>query len=192
MVKLLQITPIKIFREEERRNVESSIVVESLVFERIKLYGRDEEWNKIDEIFEARARKQAKENINTIIMPVHCDESHWVLVLIKIEDTEIKVYDSNQCEESKDIEHAMPMLKKYCENSKWINLDKGKEFEIRTDIQCPQQKNSFDCGVYVCYFMYHLYRSSLLQSKIPSDSKAKRRTLKKALLEADLDLLRTA
>ena len=69
----------------------------------------------------------------------------------------------------------------------------GKEevkFEIDTDAKCSKQPNSYDCGIYLCIFMFYAYQGFRIPIKITSESKVKRRYLKKALVEADITLLK--
>eukprot|EP00924_Labyrinthula_sp_SR-Ha-C_P003326 augustus_masked-scaffold_15-processed-gene-6.49-mRNA-1 protein AED:0.24 eAED:0.25 QI:0/-1/0/1/-1/1/1/0/463 len=91
-----------------------------------------------------------------VFIPVNVHNTHWTLVVVDIENKNISYYDSmgSQGEFAVDLiarylqDESMDKLNKQLELSSWTLGAKGKSI--------PQQRNGFDCGVFVCIFSYYL------------------------------------
>ena len=105
--------------------------------------------------------------------------SHWSLILYDREIGEFRHYDSaNGSNEG--------AARRLCSQvSKSLGLDKNVLF---TNMMCPQQKNSYDCGVYVICFVEILSQIHMLQNSdtlidsVSAVSVAKKRTNIKDLI----------
>ena len=111
-----------------------------------------------------------------IFIPVHVTENHWVLVVVNVKDRLITYLDSltstpkvksdiieeiwsffAQCAEDRDL------------NEKSINYHVG-EWRVDENTESPQQRNTIDCGVFLCANMFYLsydFSPNFTQENIP-------------------------
>jgi hypothetical protein len=102
-----------------------------------------------------------------LLIPVHIT-SHWVLININFESSEIGYFDSLS-----GIDFCSSLILQFLIKEhlwkKGTELDVGK-WKI-VPHQVPQQKNSFDCGVYICLFAHCIANKAKIagfeQSNIP-------------------------
>ena len=218
MVKLLYITPPHLISSENRRYVESSLIVYSYTYNQIQKRINAGMIQEVDNIFIKMIEKYRKKMpMSSIIFPI-CSDYHWYLVIIRLDKKEIKVYDSYK-EGKHDLSKTINVLNEYIKNSLWIReqineldspfnsflLDNGIRWELISKnkdknsllttekldfkvvyVECPQQKNEYDWGVYLCFFLLYWYQG-LTPPEIQSDTKSKRKALKRCILYADID-----
>jgi len=95
-----------------------------------------------------------------LFIPVHIDD-HWCLVYVNFEKKSIGYYDSLRGRNFK----CLKLILKYLMME---HADKkGEEFHpsgwlLMNVKNCPQQLNSWDCGVFVCMFAEYLSRDAQL------------------------------
>lgn len=82
-----------------------------------------------------------------ILIPIHKD-NHWRLISIEPQHKIINYYDSLSLPGQDILDNIFEYLKTDCENKLNIQLDKS-EWDLRT-INVPQQKNTYDCGPFMC------------------------------------------
>ena len=110
-----------------------------------------------------------------ILQPVNISNSHWLLMEIDVLNNKISVYDSfekytNKDEQLKIINKIVNFIKIYKETlndskiktrheSHYEEINHIKEEEIEWEyenIDCPQQNNCYDCGVFTLKFLEEL------------------------------------
>lgn len=89
--------------------------------------------------------------LDILIVPVH-SEVHWFLATIDIRNKAISYYDSLNGTYEECIETMKTIVATY--------IDKTNMYSIYIDKEIPQQKNGYDCGVFLCVFAEYLSRYS--------------------------------
>lgn len=97
--------------------------------------------------------KRAKRDISKldlIICPINVHGTHWVLGVINIKERKIIYMDSLANSKNSFSKRALEHLKEYIqgESEKQGFPQIGKDYELIHDVNCPQQRNGFDCGVF--------------------------------------------
>jgi len=109
--------------------------------------------------------KMAFETSELIYFPCNLDNTHWILIILSLKKKEVYAFDSSSMgngERPREI--ADTYLIPFCKNvlrRKFGNTTNLPTFDINLeegewkyyDINCPQQLNGYDCGVFVCMFM---------------------------------------
>ena len=86
---------------------------------------------------------------NHVFIPINFKNLHWALVVISMTSREIKYLDSV----SKDGMEIMVNLNRWLVYESMAKRKTGlSPFKLR-NISCPQQDNSYDCGVFVLSFI---------------------------------------
>lgn len=115
-------------------------------------YDRVSRWTKKVDIF-------SKEQL---FIPVHVEErNHWCLISVNIKHKSIHYYDSLRRRKTNSLHIILEYLKKEYYNKKKIHLD-ANLWRLTNEVNCPQQTNGWDCGVFVLMFAEHLARGSPL------------------------------
>jgi len=103
-------------------------------------------------------RRTLKKNIfacEKIALPVCVDGFHWILITADFIEQRICVHDSLSIGAMK---YAEALLRYFREESiaktgcSLNELTDGREWSV-VSASCPQQDNSFDCGVFTCIFL---------------------------------------
>jgi hypothetical protein len=204
-VRLIQQTPLQYYPTETHEFIQHTMILNSYVFPKMHLYYRDWKWNSIDSILDSRKVKlKITKPIRHIVFPVFWDDSHWLVFRISLDKKQLQVYDSYN-DGLHDIKDEIKVVKEYWENSLWIrqqirnfHLENDPSFSLGEElsttaltfevnqVECTQQKNSFDWGIYAWAFMYFLVQREKIPCRITSNSRVKRKLLKKAITEADV------
>lgn len=105
-------------------------------------------------------------NLDLLLIPIHVNSSHWIMAAIRIAKETIELYDS--VEGSYEL-HQYGILSALAvsmiESSK-----RHDSFWRFSSVQCPQQANFIDCGVFALTVAEHLSRNvelSFNQSDMP-------------------------
>lgn len=99
-----------------------------------------------------RALICAGSNARLLFVPCHSGGNHWTLFVVDKKARQVVHYDSlrPQNGSSKAFAHH---------KSAWERImcleDSSNTWVVREDA-CPRQENSYDCGIFVCYFMAYL------------------------------------
>ena len=91
---------------------------------------------------------QNLENIEKVIIPFNPKNSHWILLLLGINNCELFTLDplGQLCEGSRNFESCHNVSARIF-NNKFAQ----KILKIKT-LQRVQQTDSFNCGVFICYY----------------------------------------
>ena len=96
--------------------------------------------------------------LRTIFVPVHVSNQHWILVVLHMNQKRIEIYDSMTAHLKDTIRcRIRKRLLQYLndEHKRLHNRSMPDQHLWRLDHSgrdVPQQKNGFDCGVFVCVF----------------------------------------
>lgn len=95
-----------------------------------------------------------------LFIPIHMEEdNHWCLVCVNIEDKTIKYYDSLGGSNFKCLKVILRYLILEYVQKKEKDFPPGG-WSLSNAKKCPQQKNLWDCGVFVCTFAEYLARDA--------------------------------
>jgi len=104
-------------------------------------------------------RRTLRKNVfarEKIALPVYVvDSCHWILLTADMMECRISVYDSLSIGGMKYAEAFLRYLREEAISKTGCSLDEltnGRVWSVMHEI-CPQQNNSFDCGVFVCIFI---------------------------------------
>lgn len=109
-----------------------------------------------------RWMKKKKVQINEldkVFVPINLNQSHWALGMIDIARKRIVYVDSLSNGPNAVSFAILSDLRDYVINESKNTL--GSDFELQT-IECPQQPNGFDCGIYLCMNTLYLSQDSSL------------------------------
>jgi sentrin-specific protease 1 len=93
-----------------------------------------------------------------MIIPINIAKKHWYLAVINFREKLTEVYDSMSSERQEVHDHLRKWLRdEYRERHK-AELDLGEwKIKLNSRRSVPQQKNGYDCGVFMC--LYAAYSS---------------------------------
>lgn len=97
-----------------------------------------------------------------VFIPINISSTHWALATIDNTKKTIQYYDSLSSYGGEF--HGLRLIKSYMKGETerlGINVDVDS-YQILPNIQVPQQKNGFDCGVFTCICASYLARASRL------------------------------
>jgi len=104
-------------------------------------------------------------NKRLLMFPIHQKElAHWCLVIADVAAKQLICFDSL----GNDNNDCLNVLAEYLE------VQSGQHFSSKQERNIPRQKNSFDCGVFVCLYARCLAEKSALnfsQADIPTTRK---------------------
>ncbi|SCU98010.1 LAMI_0F12552g1_1 [Lachancea mirantina] len=105
-----------------------------------------------------KKKKKSITSLKMIFAPINLNQSHWALGVINIEAKKIFYLDSLSNGPSGLSFSILKDLQNYIieESGGALGSDFGLEY-----LECPQQPNGFDCGIYVCMNTLYLSRSVL-------------------------------
>ena len=97
--------------------------------------------------------------LNMLIIPLHINTNHWACAVVKMKERIIVGYDSYGGSMFDEIVGIMAYLKMNAE-VKHGQLFDPKEWNVKLSNkhEIPQQKNGYDCGVFISMFMYEIVR----------------------------------
>lgn len=104
-------------------------------------YSRVSRWTKNVNLFDYKK----------ILVPIHVNENHWILIVIDLITKKINHYDSIGSINTVYMEHLLCYIKDewYAKMATDLNT---KEWRCETVGDVPRQNNGDDCGVFVCQF----------------------------------------
>ena len=97
-----------------------------------------------------------------IFIPVNVSNCHWTLIVINLQDKNVKYYDTLHDDEDDDLVYSHceePLLRgiEYFLNEEWNNIHNcpwedrlSWEYIHCSTVSMPRQENGYDCGVFVC------------------------------------------
>jgi len=113
-------------------------------------YDRVSGWTKKVDIFSK----------DQLFIPVHEKErNHWCLISVNFKHKSIDYYDSLRRRNTNGLNIILEYLKKEYYIKKKRHLDTNV-WRLTNNVNCPQQTNEWDCGVFVLMFAEHLARGS--------------------------------
>ena len=112
-------------------------------------------------------------NLAKLFIPINIDNIHWVLIVVDIIQRSIHYYDSCHAEKDEQIQRLkiIQRLWMILKPKKGPRKKKSKWSLHLNDGATPQQKNSYDCSVFICLFCYLISKQQPVkfdQSIIPS------------------------
>jgi sentrin-specific protease 1 len=87
--------------------------------------------------------------MDKIFIPINISQTHWALAVILVQDKEILYFDSMK-RKGKGTKYNKALLQWLVDEArtkKNINLNTS-EWKLK-DMDCPQQHNGYDCGVFL-------------------------------------------
>ena len=100
-----------------------------------------------------------------LIFPIHWKQSHWNLVIVDVQNKSISFIDSisrsDSIANSCMTKVAQFLSKEYENKNGTTNLEISTWEKINAP-DVPQQKNGYDCGVYLCCFIEKILHSQKL------------------------------
>lgn len=113
--------------------------------------------------------------LDYIFVPINRHNTHWCLAVINNRDLRFEFYDSMNGAGA----HALELLRDYMENQTLATYANSNRSELGYDkydmcltLPCPQQSNSYDCGVFVSKMVEVLSRdlpvNSFSQKDMPN------------------------
>ena len=101
-------------------------------------YAGVKRWSKKFDVF---AQKR-------IYMPVNINNSHWTLLVVKVDKKEIHFYDSMNGAGTKYLEAAQRWIVDEAKAKKNMIIDPNEYKLVKKQLSMPQQNNGYDCGVF--------------------------------------------
>ncbi|EDO15332.1 hypothetical protein Kpol_1011p2 [Vanderwaltozyma polyspora DSM 70294] len=101
-------------------------------------------------------------DLNKIFVPINLNQSHWALGMIDIPRKRIIYADSLSHGPNAMSFAILSDLKNYVVEESKNAI--GEDFDL-SHIDCPQQPNGFDCGIFVCMNTLYLSQDSALTFK---------------------------
>ena len=193
----LKHTALKLAIEDDRKDskimyivTKSTLLMGTELSQKI-FYGNYLTINYFDLALISLKRSQNKDLIRRLLIPFFLlKEKHWILIYINVYSSEVQIFDSyvSPCI---DYSHIIKKVNSIAAKSQVINQIKKElvmegvlekallsqciKFKLKV-VDWPKQMNKYDCGVYVCMFMYLLYQMVPISVKIEL-RKLKRRTI---------------
>ncbi|KUI73960.1 Ubiquitin-like-specific protease 1 [Cytospora mali] len=99
----------------------------------------------------------------TVLIPFNVDRSHFILVVVRLEERAIYIYDSMAratANNNYDVDYWHRLQEFAKKRVEWLlNFEPREVSVIRPELRvapCPQQLNDVDCGVSICLTAMHL------------------------------------
>lgn len=99
-------------------------------------------------------------DLEKIFVPINLNQSHWALGMIDITNKRIVYVDSLSNGPNAVSFAILSDLRNYVVSESQDTM--GSDFELET-LECPQQPNGFDCGIYLCMNTLHLSQNAALK-----------------------------
>lgn len=106
-----------------------------------------------------KRKKMTITDLDRIFVPINLNQSHWALGMIDIPRKRIIYVDSLSHGPNAMSFAILSDLQKYVIEESKHSI--GEDFEL-SHVDCPQQPNGFDCGIYVCMNTLYLSQNSAL------------------------------
>jgi Ulp1 family protease len=123
------------------------------------------------------------DKLKFILVPVNVNRNHWYCGMVDIDNKNIAVYDSLV---SKTPRNFYTIMKDYL-NAEWERLKLSAVEWTQTDVTCPQQDNTNDCGVFTIRFAEVLSRGGKVTDVIQRKMENYRKITATELLQKALD-----
>ncbi|SCV99977.1 LAFE_0B06700g1_1 [Lachancea fermentati] len=107
-----------------------------------------------------KRKKVRIQDLDMVFVPINLNQSHWALGVIDIGEMKILYVDSLSSGANSMSFAIMKDLQNYLMEESQGKL--GENFEL-CHLDCPQQPNGFDCGIYVCMNALYLSRKAGLE-----------------------------
>jgi sentrin-specific protease 1 len=109
--------------------------------------------------------------LEKLLIPINVNKSHWILAMVDMSQHQIHIYDSLPSKKNKGGTEYISFIESYLE-AEFNELPPATMTKPQwTGVPCPvgsthvpKQRNSYDCGLFVCFFM------DLTMSKCPVTS----------------------
>ncbi|CDO95827.1 unnamed protein product [Kluyveromyces dobzhanskii CBS 2104] len=98
-------------------------------------------------------------DLEKIFVPINLNDSHWTLAIVDLKNQKIFYLDSLSSGTSSVGFLIMKNLQSYVIEESKHKL--GENVEL-CHVNCPQQPNGFDCGIYVCLNTLYMSKNSTL------------------------------
>ena len=97
-----------------------------------------------------------------VIVPIHCHGNHWTLAVINFKARRFEYYDSLRGSEGRVLEHLRRWLADEHQDKKKAAYDTSEWTDTSWKSGTPQQRNGFDCGVFMTRTADYLARDARL------------------------------
>ncbi|XP_054259596.1 uncharacterized protein LOC128984314 [Macrosteles quadrilineatus] len=117
-----------------------------------------------------------------LFFPIHVDvgNGHWALIVARPQHRDIVSFDSLGLEHNRRMEQVKEFLEKDTRKRKRKSSQTSWS-TLNMLTACPQQKNTHDCGVFVCLFADLLMREQSLKTLQTLTSRELREILKRKI-----------
>lgn len=123
-----------------------------------------------------KRKKLDVKGIDYILIPVNRSNTHWCLSRINIKDKQFEFYDSLGGKARKVFDNLKEYMIKETEKQ-YPGYNPGYENWNCIDMECEQQLNGYDCGVFTCKNSEVLARDGDLNGFSQSDMRGLRRRM---------------
>ncbi|KAL6927513.1 hypothetical protein ACO0SA_003812 [Hanseniaspora valbyensis] len=93
-----------------------------------------------------KMKKKDIMNLDKILIPINLNENHWVCSMVDFRKKQIVYLDSMCNNKNRSSFIYLERIKEYVIKQSENKI--GQDFEIK-HLECPQQNNGFDCGIFV-------------------------------------------
>lgn len=115
-------------------------------------------------------------HIRHILSIVNWNNNHWITVRLVLSTKACEVYDSmrtaftNNAEQHDMASSLLPRFLPHLPPSLACNGHKDSEWQVILASNCPQQRNSIDCGIYSLLVAWHLARDLPLPNSVDGNA----------------------
>lgn len=99
----------------------------------------------------ARWAKRRKLNVfskDIVIVPINIHNTHWAVAVVENKHSRIDYIDSLRG--SGNMEALIHIRDYMVAEAKRLGISPAQEYTLNSNVEGPQQKNGFDCGVFTC------------------------------------------
>jgi len=97
-----------------------------------------------------------------VVVPIHCHGNHWTLAVINLRLQRFEYYDSLRGPPGDVLINLRQWLQDESKDKKQAPLDLSGWSDVVYKQHTPQQRNGFDCGVFMCRTADYLGRAARL------------------------------
>jgi Ulp1 protease family, C-terminal catalytic domain len=129
--------------------------------------------------------------LNQLVVPINVNHVHWACAVVSFSDRTIRYLDSMAGAMANFGRDYLKYIRSYLQDE-FKKLHEGRNDDSSWALlgsnvtEVPQQRNGYDCGVYMCLNAEHLLRGQPL-SYTPAQAESSRERIARALLRGTLD-----
>jgi len=102
-------------------------------------------------------------NKDIILISMHVNSNHWILGGIFLREKTLVIFDSNRQNNKTMLKKCFTNLTKLaiaCFTIAGIHFGDNSNWKLIYSNDCPQQNNSYDCGLCVAHIVYSIINNS--------------------------------